>query len=64
MNQGFSLIEVLVSLFLVTSISLALLKQQWHVHQLFHQMHVQANIALQLDNTLERHVAFSPLGVD
>lgn len=33
-ERGFSLSEILVSLLLITSISLALLKQQWQVHRL------------------------------
>ncbi len=53
MTQGFSLTEVLVSLLLITSTSLALLKQILHVHQLFNQTHTRAVALLQLDNTFE-----------
>lgn len=40
MNQqkGFSLIEVLVSLSLVSTIALALLQQQWQTRALVHQL--------------------------
>lgn len=40
MNQqkGFSLIEVLVSLFLVSTIALALLQQQWQARVLAHHL--------------------------
>ncbi len=34
-SKGFSLFEVLISLLLVTSISLALLKQQWKLNAFF-----------------------------
>ncbi len=39
MNQGFSLTEVLLSLMLTASISLALLQQQWQVSHLFQKNH-------------------------
>lgn len=52
--QGFSLIEVLVSLCLVSTTSLALLTQQWHVSQLFNQAHVRMNALLEMDNAFER----------
>lgn len=50
---GFSLTEVLVSLLLVTSTSLALLTQQWHVSQLFNQAHVRMQALLEQDNAAE-----------
>lgn len=53
-NQGFSLTEVLVSLVLITSTSLALLKQQWQVSQLFTQTDIRANRLSQSDNAVER----------
>lgn len=53
-NQGFSLTEVLVSLVLITSTSLALLKQQWQVSQLFSQTDIRANRLSQSDNAVER----------
>ena len=57
MNRGFSLTEVLVSLLLVTSTSLALLKQQWHTHQLFNQIYLHANALSLLDNASEQFQA-------
>ena len=54
MNQGFSLTDVLVSLLLITSTSLALLKQQWQVSQFVNQLQTRANLLLQLDNNTER----------
>ena len=54
MSSGFSLTEVLVSLLLVTSSSLALLTQQWHVHQLLNQLSTRVNGLIQLDNRSER----------
>lgn len=54
MDQGFSLTEVLVSLVLMTTTSLALLKQQWQVSQLFNEIHLRANALSQLDNAVER----------
>jgi len=53
-NQGFSLTEVLVSLVLITGTSLALLKQQCQVSQLFIQMNIRANALSHADNTSER----------
>lgn len=54
MNQGFSLTDVLVSLLLITSTSLALLKQQWQVSQFVNQLQTRAHLLLQLDNDTER----------
>lgn len=51
--QGFSLIEVLVSLLLMTTTSLALLKQQWHANQLFNQVLFQTKALTVLDNASE-----------
>lgn len=53
MNQGFSLTDVLVSLLLITSTSLALLKQQWQVSQFFNQLQTRATVVLQLENDIE-----------
>lgn len=52
-QQGFSLIEVLVSLVLMTTTALALLQQQWHSQQLFNQVSLQAGALLILDNAVE-----------
>ena len=54
MDQGFSLTEVLVSLLLMTTTSLALLKQQWQVSQLVNQTQQRVSALTQLDNASER----------
>ena len=53
MNKGFSFTEVLVSLLLMTSVSLLLLKQQWQTRQLFNQRHGQLIALIELDNKSE-----------
>ncbi len=55
--DGFSLTEVLVSLLLVTTTSLALLTQQWRVSQLFNQAHNRMGALLQSDNAAERVIS-------
>lgn len=52
--DGLSLTEVLVSLLIVTSASLALIKQQWHVSQFTHQIIRRNEIILQSDNAFEQ----------
>ncbi len=52
--DGMSLTEVLVSLLLVTSTSLALIQQQWHVSHLTHEINRRNEALLQLDNASER----------
>lgn len=52
-THGFSLTEVLVSLLLMTSTSLALLNQQWQVSQLFNQLQLHTQALTQLDNAAE-----------
>ncbi|MDF1757135.1 MAG: prepilin-type N-terminal cleavage/methylation domain-containing protein [Legionellaceae bacterium] len=52
-NHGFSLAEVLVSLFLVASISLLLLKQQWQTSQLVQKVITRLATVTQLDNNFE-----------
>ena len=54
MAEGFSLTEVLVSLLLMTTTSLALFKQQWQVSQLFNQISIKANAFSEFDNKTER----------
>lgn len=46
--------EVLVSLLLITSTSLMLLKQQWHIGQLFNQVRIHTEVLSQLENSKER----------
>lgn len=55
-TNGFSLTEVLVSLLLLTTILLGLLKQQWHISQLFNQTHTRISALSQQDNTSERSI--------
>lgn len=55
--HGFSLAEVLVSLFLISSTSLALLTQQWHVSQLFNEAHTRLEIQAEADNVFEHAMA-------
>jgi Tfp pilus assembly protein PilV len=54
MNQGFSLTEVLVSLILLMSTSLVLIKQQCHVSHLLNQSPFPSTVLSQLDNKSER----------
>ncbi|MDP3561033.1 MAG: prepilin-type N-terminal cleavage/methylation domain-containing protein [Legionellaceae bacterium] len=54
-NRGFSLTEVLVSLLLVTSISLALLKQQWQISRFSHHLLSCFEKLKDADNQAERH---------
>lgn len=51
--SGFSLIEVLISLLLVTTVSLALLKQHWRLSQFINQVLMRSLAVLQLDNQVE-----------
>ena len=51
--KGLSLVEVLVSLLLVTSASLSLIQQQWHISQYSNQMHRRNDALSQLDNASE-----------
>ena len=60
-THGFSLTEVLISLVLVTSTSLALLQQQRHASALFHRVHERATDLLLADNRAERWNANRPL---
>lgn len=53
-ERGFSLIEVLVTLILITSISLALLKQQWQISRLRIQIQQQNLTWLQEHNHKEQ----------
>lgn len=55
MERGFSLSEVLVSLVLVTSLSLALLKQQWQLHRMVNQTKLQVYLWLETSNAQQRH---------
>lgn len=58
--DGFSLTEVLISLGLLTTTSLALIKQQWHTTQFFNQLLRQNHALIQLNNATEDLIAKSP----
>jgi prepilin peptidase dependent protein C len=62
--DGLSLTEVLVSLVIVTSASLALLQQQWHVSRYTHQINHRNEAMRQLDNASEQLVAQQLLIID
>ncbi|KTD21835.1 type IV pilus modification PilV family protein [Legionella londiniensis] len=55
-QKGFSLAEVLISLLLMSTASLALLQQQWQANQLLNQITRQTNTLLQLDNASEQYL--------
>ncbi len=52
-TNGFSLTEVLISLALITTISLALLHQQWQMTRVFNQFHLQNHALNELDSMSE-----------
>lgn len=54
--EGLSLTEVLVSLLIVTSASLSLIQQQWHVSQFTHQIYHRNSVLSQLDNSAEQWI--------
>ena len=56
-HQGFSLTEVLISLFLITSTSLGLLTQQWQAARLTNQAKFDSITVIERDNTAERLLA-------
>jgi prepilin-type N-terminal cleavage/methylation domain-containing protein len=58
--QGFTLTEVLVSLLLVTSTSLAILRQQWQLSQVLNQTLSASRALVQLDNNSEKINASQP----
>lgn len=55
-ERGFSFSEVMIALLLITSISLALLKQQWQIHRLMAEMQCQEALGLSSSNDLERRL--------
>ena len=54
--QGFSLTEVLIALLLLSTTSLALLKQEWQITQFFQQTRVRMDALMQEDNAMERRL--------
>ena len=63
MERGFSLSEVLVSLLLVVSLSLVLLKQQCQLHRIANQTKLQAQRCLLASNLHERGISLVELMV-
>lgn len=64
MNQyGFSIIEVMVSLVLMTGTSLALMKHHWLTSQWLNQLQLKAHALIELDNASERIVSGNDLVV-
>lgn len=61
MARGFSFIEILISLVILISISLALLKQQWQVSQWAHLVSIRYALLVQLDNASERLLSGAPV---
>ncbi len=55
-QQGFSLIEVLVGLLLITSTSLILLHQQWQLSQILNHVLLSSQTLVQFDNDREMGV--------
>lgn len=53
-SQGFSLVEVLIALFLITTTSVGLLTAQWRITQLFNQAILSSQALIELDNNAER----------
>ena len=55
--RGFSLIEVLLSLLLISSLAIAALRQQWQMNQLLNQALIRSTTSTQLENNAERLLA-------
>lgn len=53
-QKGFSLVEVLVSLLLLTGTSILLLHQHWQLGRLLHQLLASSQALVQLDNDYEK----------
>ena len=51
--RGMTLIEVLVALLLMITISLLLLKQQWSINRLVNEIDEQSQVLLAEDNNAE-----------
>lgn len=58
--QGFSLVEVLISLFLAVSASLGLLSQQWQISHMLNTVLVRTEALVLLENIAERTQARFP----
>ncbi|KTD35804.1 hypothetical protein Lnau_0788 [Legionella nautarum] len=53
-QKGFSLLEVLVALLLITSSSIVLLQQQWQLSQFLNQLIMNSQAQVQSDNHYEK----------
>lgn len=54
-QNGFSLLEVLVALLLITSSSIVLLQQQWQLSQVLNQVISSSQAQVLSDNHYEKH---------
>lgn len=54
MQRGFTLMEVMLSLVLVTGTGLALVKQQWIMQKRFNQLTVSSKALMYMDNEVEK----------
>lgn len=61
--QGFSFVEVLVSLVLVTGICFGLFTQQSHIAFLLRQARAQSHMVMELDNQSEHSTPIMTLGL-
>lgn len=55
-QQGLSLTEVLVSLFIVSCTGLLFLKQHWNIEQLYQQMSLKQQALFLLDDVSEKRL--------
>lgn len=55
--DGFTFTEILISLFIVASSSLAMIQQQWHLAQVTHQIDRRDSVTIQLNNVSEQAIA-------
>ena len=54
--QGFSLTEVLISLVLISSTSIALLRQQWQLGHVLNQTLTKTQVLIEFDNNNEKQL--------
>jgi len=56
-TRGFTLLEVLISLFLLTLTALSFLKQHWQGQQVFNRLSMRHQALIELDNITEKIMA-------
>lgn len=61
-EQGFTLIEVLIALFVTAISSLSLLQYQWQLSQLINQLVITTSGLSIINNASERLITQQPLG--